>query len=1069
VKLSLGLKRKILLMLVSVLALSTVIDASLASYYTNRQNQESAYAGLGRDLQAWRNDLQTLTLQLKKVALGVVGDVMVLNQLAELEIFAFRADDAVRLGHAREQARTLAYGKVVSLNRLQLVLRTGGFSSIAVYSGGQLSHYVSESEAGLMVRRENSGPVWLSAPVDANGNLPLQSWPAWDQSRPPPALAAPAPDLAQPTVSVHFPGPDSSAIDVAVPVEGVIDDYPAESDTVVPERAVSRLAIAGQNARQGGARQARTFAVVVFRKIIDRAYLAQIAGKSGYWPALFAPDGSHQQQFGEAGLTAQALRPEQALRPAPGRAGSGAPIGMVQRAVDTGQGAFYVAMLPWEFERQPRLVLGMASSRASTLQNIRQTVTGILTTAGLTLILSIGVGMFWLGRLIKPIIGLTAAVKKISGLRRSDGGAGAADYLQPIAIDARDEVGDLAAAFNVMIGEHRQAFETLEQRVQARTGELRLQTRYLRTLIDTLPMVVWIKDAESRYLAVNQANATACGRGAEEMVGQSDFDCWPRALAQAYVADDVWVMSHGQPKTVEEPFADINGTVWIETFKAPVLDDDGTVLGTVGAARDISVRKAAEAARDAALSEAVRLARLRSEFIAQMSHELRTPLNAILGYAQILRRDRHLTPRQAGGLATIEESGQHLLALINDILDLSRIEADKLDLSLADVNLAGFLQVVCDIMRVKADEKSLLFSYQGGELPASVRVDDKRLRQVLLNLLGNAVKFTDRGEVSLHVRRGAPDPADAADAARLRFEVRDSGIGMDGAQLARIFQPFEQVAELQRREGGAGLGLAISRQLVRLMGGDITVESAAGAGSVFWFELCLPCGAGQVAAPRARRAIAGYAGARRRVLVVDDVAQNRAMLLDLLTLLGFEAREAADGELALALARDFEPELIVMDLMMPVMDGLEATRRLRRADGPLARVPVIVVTASATAQDEANSFAAGASAFIAKPIDQDALLRAMEGQLGLQWIYDEEDAASPEAAAGTQAEERPPPQEMAVLYQLALLGNMRKIRERADYLVQLDARYAPFARHLRSLAENYRSKAIVALVEPDPE
>jgi CheY-like chemotaxis protein len=205
------------------------------------------------------------------------------------------------------------------------------------------------------------------------------------------------------------------------------------------------------------------------------------------------------------------------------------------------------------------------------------------------------------------------------------------------------------------------------------------------------------------------------------------------------------------------------------------------------------------------------------------------------------------------------------------------------------------------------------------------------------------------------------------------------------------------------------------------------------------------------------------------VLVVDDVAQNRAMLLDLLTLLGFEAREAADGELALALARDFEPELIVMDLMMPVMDGLEATRRLRRADGPLARVPVIVVTASATAQDEANSFAAGASAFIAKPIDQDALLRAMEGQLGLQWIYDEEDAASPEAAGGAQAEERPPPQEMAVLYQLALLGNMRKIRERADYLVQLDARYAPFARHLRSLAENYRSKAIVALVEPDPE
>ncbi|MBC7861204.1 MAG: hypothetical protein H7Z39_20990, partial [Burkholderiaceae bacterium] len=181
-KLSLGIKRKILLMLVSVLALSTVIDASLASYYTNRQNQESAFAGLRRDLLAWQSDLQALTLQLKKIALDVVGDVMVLNQLAELEMFAFRVDDAVRLGHAREQARALAYGKVVSLNRLQLVLRTGGFSSIAVYIGGQLSHYVSESEAGLMVRRENTGPAWLSAPVDANGELPLQSWPAWEAS-----------------------------------------------------------------------------------------------------------------------------------------------------------------------------------------------------------------------------------------------------------------------------------------------------------------------------------------------------------------------------------------------------------------------------------------------------------------------------------------------------------------------------------------------------------------------------------------------------------------------------------------------------------------------------------------------------------------------------------------------------------------------------------------------------------------------------------------------------------------------------------------------------------------------
>lgn len=1067
-----GLKRKIVLVLVSVLALSATVDALLASYYTNRQNEESAFAGLGRELRAWQNDLQTLIGQLRKVATAAVGDVIVLNQLAELEISRFRID-AARIGQAKEEARALAYGKTVSLNRLYLVLRTGGFSSIAVYNGGKLSHYVSESGAGMLLHRKNAAPAWVAAAVDADGNLPFQSWPAWDESRPPPSIAVLTPDIRQPTVSFSFPAPDSTMIEVAIPVQGVIEDtvedYPGEDGSVLVERAVTHMAIAGPGRERNGGLPQRSaiFAVVVFRKPIDRAYLQEIASKTGNWPVLFSSDGSHRQQLSEVSFAPEAL-----LRAAGTGGSASAPAGIVQRALDRARGSFYVALLPWQFEHQPRLILGLASSRESTLQNIRQTVTGILMTAALTLILSTCIGIFWMKRFIDPIIRLTAAVKEISGKRRTGAEASGlsgtgTEYLRPIALDAPDEVGDLTAAFNVMIGEHRLAFETLEQRVQARTGELRQQARYLRALIDTLPLVVWIKDAESGYLAVNQATATACGRSVDEMVGKSDLDCWPPELAQAYRADDAWVMAARQPKTVEESMTGVTGTVWIETFKAPVLDEDGTVLGTVGAARDISTRKAAEAARDAALSEATRLARLRSDFIAQMSHELRTPLNAILGYAQILRRERDLTPRQANGLATIEESGQHLLALINDILDLSRIEADKLELSPTDVNLALFLQVVSDIMRVKADEKSLLFCYHGDDLPASVRLDDKRLRQVLLNLLGNAVKFTDCGEVSLRVLRCAPAESDAAGAVRLRFAVQDSGIGMDEAQLGRIFQPFEQVGDARRREGGAGLGLAISRQLVRLMGGDITVESVAGQGSVFWFELALPLGAGQVAAPHTRRNVSGYAGPRRKVLVVDDVPQNRAMLVDLLTLLGFDAFDAANGEQGLALACALEPDLIVMDLMMPVMDGLEATRKLRCLPGPLGQVPVIVVTASATTLDESNSYAAGASAFIAKPIEQELLLKTMEIQLALDWIHEAPAAAEAAEAAGEDGDELlpPPHQEMEVLHQLALAGNMRKIRERADYLKQLDARYAPFAKRLHSLAEGYRSKAIVALVE----
>ena len=545
----------------------------------------------------------------------------------------------------------------------------------------------------------------------------------------------------------------------------------------------------------------------------------------------------------------------------------------------------------------------------------------------------------------------------------------------------------------------RHSHANLEQRVQARTSELRQQARYLRTLIDMLPMWAWFKDTQSRYLAANQATADACGLPAENMVGKSDEELWPQELAQAYRSDDADVMISRQRKTAEEPVAVGGGTVWMETYKAPVLDEDGTVLGTVGVARNISDRKATEAAREAALAEAERLARQRSEFLAQMSHELRTPLNGILGFAQLLRRDKSLSERQARGLRMIDESGQHLLTLINDILDLARIDAAKLELFPTEINLSAFLHVVTDIVRVKAEEKSLLFSYEpAGRLPSTVRADEKRLRQVLLNLLSNAVKFTDDGQVTLRVQAlpvGLPGEPGADSMACLLFEVHDSGIGMSEEQLALLFQPFEQVADVNRRKGGAGLGLAISRQLICLMGGDIHVRSQPGRGSVFWFEIDLPAPRPQAGVSPAHGNPIGYEGLRKSVLVVDDVAQNRAMLLDVLGMLGFQVSDAGDGLECLEAAGRTQPDLIVMDIMMPVMDGLEATRRIRRMP-ELAGVPIIATSASATQEMEARSRAAGADAFIAKPIEQDVMLKTMARLMGLIWIYEKSELHSAE-------------------------------------------------------------------------
>jgi PAS domain S-box-containing protein len=644
----------------------------------------------------------------------------------------------------------------------------------------------------------------------------------------------------------------------------------------------------------------------------------------------------------------------------------------------------------------------------------------------------------------------------------------------------------LLSSLNAELARSRDAVRELnaglEQRIEARTSQLRQQARYLRTLIDMLPLWAWFKDTENRYLVTNQSYANAHGFKPEEMVGRGDAGVVPPALLEASIEDDRAVLSSRERRTSEVELHDGDQRVWMETFKAPVLDDDGTLLGTVGVARDISAHKASETAREAALEEARRLAGARSAFLAKMSHELRTPLNAILGFAQILLDSRHLDERQTRSARIIRQSGEHLLALINDVIDLARVDAGKLALSPSEMDLSNFLAVVADIIRVKADEKQLQFSVQAEpDLPAAVKADDMRLRQVLLNLLANAVKFTDAGQVSLRVRSLGPATQGPQGQwqARLHFEVADSGIGMGPDQLERLFQPFEQVGEAGRRSGGAGLGLAISRELVRLMGGELQVASQPGRGSVFSFDLDLQVVAGtNLPAPLGR--IIGHEGPRRRVLVVDDAPALRALLAETLSLVGFDVITANDGQEGVTRARLLTPHLIVMDMTMPVMGGLDATRALRAQPG-FAELPIIMTTASEAGEVEAACLAAGASAFVPKPIDNTRLLRIIGRLLSLTWIHEQRNAAAGQAmglaptngSSGSSgnapmAMVGPPPDELEELLRLARIGNMREIRARAEQLRALGPRYHPFATRLSHLADNYQSQAILSLVESCP-
>ena len=449
--------------------------------------------------------------------------------------------------------------------------------------------------------------------------------------------------------------------------------------------------------------------------------------------------------------------------------------------------------------------------------------------------------------------------------------------------------------------------------------------------------------------------------------------------------------------------------------------------------------------------------RAKSTFLANMSHELRTPLNGILGYAQILRRDKSLGARQLAGVNVIQRSGEHLLTLINDVLDFAKIEAGKVELYAADVPLAKFVGLIGEFISVKAAEKGLGFVCDiAADLPSGVRTDERRLRQVLLNLLANAVKFTDRGQVRLRVSFSRRS--------RLRFEVQDTGIGIAEDQFECIFQPFEQAGEAPRRSGGAGLGLAISRQYVRLMGGDIHLESRVGEGSTFWFDIDVAVADAEPASTSAESIVTGYEGPRRTVLVVDDIAENRAVIVDMLGQIGFDVIEATDGCDGLEKAQSLRPQLILMDNHMPEIDGPEATRRLRRLPD-FQDVPIIAISASASSHDEEKSLAAGANAFLSKPIDYDRLLTLFAPLLELSWTYELPAAESIRDSDTVGPLVAPPPSEVEILHRLALSGNMRDIARRAAHLVELGEHYRPFANRLGELAKGYQSKAILTLVE----
>ena len=593
----------------------------------------------------------------------------------------------------------------------------------------------------------------------------------------------------------------------------------------------------------------------------------------------------------------------------------------------------------------------------------------------------------------------------------------------------------------------------------------------LASIVDYSDDAIIGKSLDGTIVNWNQGAERLYGYSAEEAIGRPISILLPPDRADELNLI-VAKLRRGEIVTEETVRRRKDGTlIDVALTVSPIRNSRGEVTGASAIARDISERKRVEVQirnlnrqLEEAATQAQAANRAKSTFLSTMSHEIRTPMNAILGYAQLMSRDPQLSLDAKTNLKIIGRSGEHLLALINDVLDMSKIESGRIDLKPTTFNLSRLLDDLAAMFRLRAGAKALRFEMTvAGESVPYVVADEGKVRQVLINLLGNAVKFTEFGAIALRVslERRSGD-------LWLSARVEDTGPGISDDDRKRLFEPFSQIRTSQDSLKGTGLGLAISRKYARLLGGDLTIADNTGGGSVFLFEIPIGRGEAGVALKRSahRRVIAIRPGQEApRILVVDDQPENRDWLQKMLTSVGFPVQEADNGEAAIRAWNEWRPRLILMDIHMPVMDGLEATRRIK-ADPCGGNTIIVALTASAMSADRHSTSQSGADDFLSKPCREDELFEKLRRLLNVTFDYEDAPATEGESGAppALTAERlgRLPRGLIKQIQEATLTGN-KKLLDRLA--AQVQAADAESARAFQSVVDKYDYDTLNRLLE----